>query len=62
MVVGCVGTVYVLRVELPVQRSLCPIFMRDVGSPGIHEGFRGLTGSQRDTPVLGHHSLVFELR
>ena len=33
-------------VELPVQRRLCPIFMRDVESPDIHECFRGLTGSQ----------------
>ena len=47
MVVGCVGTGYVLRVELPVQRRLCPIFVRDVGSPDIHERFCGLTGSQR---------------
>ena len=42
---------YVLRVELPVQRRLCPIFVRDVGSPGIHVHFRGLTGSQR-TPGI----------
>ena len=47
MIVRCVGTVYVLRVELPVQRRLYPIFMRDVGLPDIHECFRGLTGSQR---------------
>ena len=47
MVVGCVRTGYVLRVELHVQRRLCPIFVRDVGSPDIHECFRGLTGSQR---------------
>ena len=46
MVVGCVGTGYVLRVELPIQRRLCPIFVRDVGSPDIHECFHGLTGSQ----------------
>ena len=52
MVVGCVGTGYVLRVELPVQRRLCPIFVRDVGSPDIPECFRGLTGSQR-TPGNG---------
>ena len=32
-----VGTDYVLRVELPVQRRLYPIFVRDVGSPDIHE-------------------------
>ena len=50
MVVGCVGTSYVLRVELPVERRLWPIFVRDVGSPDIHECFRGLTGSQR---ILG---------
>ena len=46
-----VGTGYVLRVELPVQRRLCPIFVTDVGSPDIHECFRGLTGSQR-TPGI----------
>ena len=51
MVVGCVGTGYVLRVELSVQRRLCPIFVRDVGSPDIHECFRGLIGSQR-TPGI----------
>ena len=28
---------YLLRVELSVQRRLCPIFVRDVGSPDIHE-------------------------
>ena len=45
-------------VELPVQRRLCPIFVKNVGSPDIHEGFRGLTGSQR-TPGFGasHNSL-----
>ena len=53
MVVGCVGTGYVLRVELPVQRRLCSIFVRDVGSPDIHECFRGLTGSQRTLGIWG---------
>ena len=53
MVVGCVGTGYVLRVELPVQRRLCPIFVRDVGSPGIHERFCGLTSSQRTPRIWG---------
>ena len=53
MVIGCVGTGYVLRVELPVQRRLCPIFVRDVGSPGIHERFHGLTGSQRTLVIWG---------
>ena len=55
MVIECVGTGYVLRVELLVQRRLYPIFVRDVGSPDIHECFRGLTGSQRTPPVLGRH-------
>ena len=47
------GTGYVLRVELPEQRRLCPIFVRDVGSPDIHECFRGLTGSQRTLGIWG---------
>ena len=41
------------KVELPVQRRLCPIFVRDVGSLGIHERFRGLTGSQRTPGIWG---------
>ena len=53
MVVGYVGTGYVLRVELPVQKRLCPIFVRDVGSLGIHDRFRGLTGSQRIPEIWG---------
>ena len=53
VVVGCVGTSYVLRVELPVQRRLYPIFVRDVGSPDIHEWFRGLTGSQQTPRIWG---------
>ena len=28
---------FVLWVELPVQRRLCPIFVRGVGLPDIHE-------------------------
>ena len=43
---------FCILVELPVQRRLCPIFVRNVGSPDIHECFRGLTGSQR-TPEFG---------
>ena len=46
-----VGTGYVSRVELPLQRRLCPIFVRNVESSDIHECFRGLTGSQR-TPGI----------
>ena len=38
---------FCIRVELPVQRRLFPIFVRNFGSPDIHECFRGLTGSQR---------------
>ena len=48
-----VGTSYVLRVELPVQRRLCPIFVKDVESLDIHECFRGLTGSQRILGIWG---------
>ena len=40
-------------VELPVQRRLCPIFVREVGSPDLHECFRGLTGSQRTPRIWG---------
>ena len=40
-------------VELPVQRRLYPIFVREVGSPDIHECFRGLTGSQRTPRFWG---------
>ena len=40
-------------VELPVQRRLCPIFVKEVGSPDIHECFRGLTGSQRTPRFWG---------
>ena len=32
-----VGTGFVPRLELPVQRKLCPIFMSGVGLPDIHE-------------------------
>ena len=46
VILDCLGQVG-SWVELPVQRRLCPIFMRDVGSPDIHEYFRGLTSSQR---------------
>ena len=53
MVGGCVGTGYVLRVELPIQRRLCPIFVRDVGSPDSHECFRWLMGSQRTPEIWG---------
>ena len=48
-----VGTGYVSRVELPVQRRLCPIFVRNVGSPDIHDCFRGLMGSQRTPGIWG---------
>ena len=60
MVVGCVGTGYVLRVELPVQKRLCPIFVRDVGSPGIHERFHGLTGSQQTPRFWGITAIALE--
>ena len=38
---------FCIWVDLPIQRRLCPIFVRNVGSPDIHKCFRGLTGSQR---------------
>ena len=44
------------RRDIPVQRRLCPIFVRNVGSPDIQECFRGLTGSQR-TPGFGASQL-----
>ena len=60
-VIGYIGNIALFRtgicrfciwVELPVQRRLCLIFVRNVGSPDIHECFRGLTGSQQ-TPEFG---------
>ena len=58
-----VGTGYIqvcIWVELPIQRRLYPIFVRNVGSPNIHECFHGLTGSQRTPGIWGvtviHHS------
>ena len=47
---------FCIWVELPVQRRLCPIFVRNVGSPDIYECFRGLTGSQL-TPGFGASQL-----
>ena len=51
---------FCIWVELPVQRRLCPIFVRNVGSPDIHEYFRGLTGSQR-TPGFGASHMQWSL-
>ena len=42
-ILDCLGQVYAglykfcIWVELPVQRRLCPIFVKNVGSPDIHE-------------------------
>ena len=47
---------FCIWVELLVQRRLCLIFVRNVGSPDIHECFRGLTGSQL-TPGFGASQL-----
>ena len=52
VILDCLGQVCIL-VELPVQRRLYPIFVRDVGSPDIHECFRRLTGSQRTPGIWG---------
>ena len=47
---------FCIWVKLPVQRRLCLIFVRNVGSPDIHECFRKLTGSQR-APEFGASQL-----
>ena len=52
VILDCLGQVCIW-VELPVQRRLWPIFVRDVGSPDIHECFRGLTGSQQTPGIWG---------
>ena len=44
---------FCIWVELPVQRRPCLIFVKNVGSPDIHECFRGLTGSQRTPRIWG---------
>ena len=36
-VIGYIGLYCTVWVELPVQRRLCPIFVKNVGSPDIHE-------------------------
>ena len=42
-ILDCLGQIYAglykfcIWVELPVQRRLCPIFMKNIGSPDIHE-------------------------
>ena len=48
---------FCIWVELPVQIRLCSIFVRNVGSPDIHECFHRLTGSQR-TPGFGASHIV----
>ena len=47
---------FFIWVGFPIQRRLCPILVRNVKSPDIHECFRGLTGSQR-TPRIGASQL-----
>ena len=37
MVIGVVWDRFCILVEIPVQRRLCPIFVRGVGSTDIHE-------------------------
>ena len=41
VVIVIVGTGYVPWVEIPVQRSLYPIFMSGVGLPDIHDNSAG---------------------
>ena len=52
IILDCLGQVC-SWVELPVQRRLCSIFVRDFRSPYIHECFRGLMGSQRTPGIRG---------
>ena len=52
VILDCLGQVG-SWVELPIQRRLCSIFVRDVGSLDIHEYFRGLTSSQRTPQFWG---------
>ena len=61
IVLDCLGQVCIW-VELPVQRRLCPIFVRDVGSPDIHECFHGLTGSQRTPGFWGFTWQTFRVQ
>ena len=50
---------FCIWVELLVQRRLCPIFVRNVGSSDIHKCFRGLTGSQRTLGFGASHTKDF---
>ena len=52
VILDCLGQVCIW-VELPIQRRLCTIFVREVGSLNIHEFFRGLTGNQRTPRFWG---------
>ena len=47
---------FCIWVELPVQRRLCPNFVRNVRVTRHSRVFRGLTGSQR-TPGFGASQL-----
>ena len=46
---------FVLWVELPVQRRLCPIFVSGVRLSDIYE-YSAVDRLSTDTPVLGRHS------
>ena len=66
-ILDCLGQVSCkcfIWVEVSVQRRLCPIFVRNVGSIDIHECFRGLTGSQQtpgfEASQLGIRAYVYE--
>ena len=48
--IGFIQVLYLGRA--PRTKETLPIFVRNVGSPDIHECFHGLTGSQR-TPRFG---------
>ena len=46
--------------QVPVQRRLCSIFVKEVGSQDIHECSRGLTGSQRTPGIWGITNLAIK--
>ena len=56
MVIVYIRTGYIQVLYLgraPHTKETLPYFVRDVGSPDIHECFRGLTGSQRTPEIWG---------
>ena len=61
VIVNCLGQVLYLG-RAPRTNETLPDFREWCQVTRHSRVFRGLTGCQRDTPVLGRHSLVSELR